>query len=122
MKIVYDDFNHNFIGYVDGRKVCELNLFEENEDCDEEFYKEPKYWLNGIYTIKEHCRNGYATQLIKKAIDKYRVVYVSTATDYEHKQRGDNSARELTIEGALLTNKLKEKNILKSEWFINPFL
>ena len=122
MEIKYDDFNHDFIGYVDGIKVCELNLLAENEDCGEEFYPEPRYWLNGIYTTKGHSRNGYATQLIVEAIDKYREVYVSTATDFEHKQRSDNSARQLTVDGASLMKRLKDINILKSEWFVNPFL
>jgi hypothetical protein len=122
MEINYDDFNHTFKGYIGNVKVCELNIFTENEDCDDEYYKEPRYWLNGIYTTEGYGKNGYATLLIQEAINVYGELYVSTATEYEHKQRGDDTARQLTDDGAILVNRLKAKGILKSEWFINPFL
>lgn len=122
MKIIYNDYTHDFKGYIDEIKVCELNIFAENEDCDDDFYQEPKYWLNGIYTNEGYERNGYATQLIKEAINKYGEIYISKASEYEHKQRGDNTARQLTEDGAALVNKLKKSNILKEEWFINPFI
>lgn len=122
MNIEYCDVYHTLQGYLDNVKVCELNIFVENEDCDNDNYKEPRYWLNGIYTTFSYERKGYATQLIKEAINKYGEIYISKASEYEHKQRGDNTARQLTEDGAALVNKLKDRGVLKTEWFINPFL
>lgn len=121
MRIEHNEFTNDFLGYIGDKKVCELNIFAENEDCDDDYYQEPRYWLNGIYTTEGYGRKGYATLLIQEAINVYGELYVSTATEYEHKQRGDDAARQLTDEGAFLVNKLKNKNILKKEWFINPF-
>lgn len=88
---------------------------------DAVYLKEVKYWLNGIYTTEGYFRRGYATLLIQEAIAEYGKVYVSIATEYEHKQRGDDTARQLTDQGAKLVNKLKTLDVLKQEWFMNPF-
>lgn len=122
MRIEHNEFTNDFLGYIGDEKVCELNIFAENEECDDEYYKEPRYWLNGIYTKEGYRKKGYAKSLIQKAISKYGEIYISIAQEYEHKQRGDDTARQLTDDGAILVNSLKAKGILKPEWFINPFL
>lgn len=116
--IVYNDIYHTFVGYIGNEKVCTLDLYEE-EYIDSG--QDPIYWLNGIYTEDKYQKNGYARDLVKEALKCYGKFYISTATDYEHKQRGDNTSRELTTEGAKFVNKLKSEGILNSDWFINPF-
>lgn len=113
-QIKYDEYNHTFKGFVDGEKVSSLELWQDEETGD--------FWLNGIYVDKEeNYGKGYASSLIREALKYYDAIYVSTAPDYEHKQNGDTTARELTIDGATLVKNLKSRGVLKEEWFVNPF-
>lgn len=114
IEIKYEEYSHSFIGYVDGEKVSTLELWEDDETGD--------FWLNGIYVDKEeNYEKGYASSLIREALKHYNPIYVSIASRYEHKEHGDTTARELTTHGATLVNRLRDKGVLKKEWFINPF-
>ncbi|TCO01020.1 GNAT family N-acetyltransferase [Natronoflexus pectinivorans] len=114
--IKFDDDSY-FQAYIGNNEVGTLDILID----EDEFSGEISYWLNGIYVNKEFQRQGIATELIKKAIDEFEEVFVSSASQWEHKQNGDTSARELCDDGADLVNKLIERKIIKKEWMINPF-
>ena len=122
-EIEHDEVYHNFTGLIDGKEICILNLLEEGGEEDDQWGTTPaRYWLNGIYTHKEeHKFKGYATKLMMAAIEKYGEIYISSASPEEHKQRGDDSARELLDDGLIFINALGRKGIIKKEWRINPF-
>jgi GNAT superfamily N-acetyltransferase len=122
MKIEYDEYNYNFKGYVENIQVSELNIWVEGNEHESRHHNNPRHWINGINTKQEYRKKGYARRLIKEAISKYGTVFISTASAFEHNQGNDNSARHLTDDGRALMQRLKEKDILQPEWFINPFL
>jgi GNAT superfamily N-acetyltransferase len=116
VNIKFDDDSY-FQAYIGNIEAGTLEiLIEENE-----FSGEVAYWLNGIYVKNSFQRQGIATKLIVKAIDEFGEVFVSSAEQWEHKQNGDTSARELCDDGADLVNKLIKRKIIKKEWMINPF-
>jgi hypothetical protein len=115
MIIKHDNYSHIFKGLIDGKEVCSLELWEDENSGD--------FWLNGIYTHKEGNRHlGYATALVVAALEKYEAIFVSIATHTEHKENGDNTARMLTLEGAAFVYALRDRGILKNNWFVNPFI
>ena len=116
VKIIFDDTSY-FEAVLDNKNVGTLDIMiEENE-----FGGDTLYWLNGIYVDEAYQRKGIATKLIRRAIKEFGKVYVSKASQMQHKQNNDNSARELCDDGALLVNKLIERKIIKRKWMINPF-
>ncbi len=116
VKIEFDDTCY-FQAFLDNIKVGTLDIMID----EDEFGGDTKYWLNGIYVEKDFQRKGIATKLIKRAIKEFGEVIVSTASQWEHKQNNDSSARELCDDGADLVNKLLERKIIKKTWMINPF-
>lgn len=120
MKIEHDEFNYIFKGYIGEEVVCELNLYEDSCD-DERLIEDSVFWLNGIYTKEGHKLKGYARELIEEAIKIYGKIIISKAPAYLYKQYGDNTARELTDDGAKFVNSLVFHGIIKIEWLVNPF-
>lgn len=116
VKIKFDDSSY-FEAFLDNKKVGTLDVMIE----EDEFGGDTLYWLNGIYVTNTYQKKGIATKLIKRAIKEFGKVYVSTASEMQHKQNGDSSARQLCDDGASLVNKLIERKILKKRWMINPF-
>ena len=116
VNILFDDDSY-FQAYVGNTEVGTLDILID----EDEISGEVSYWLNGIYVKKEFQRQGIATKLIKRAIDEFGEVFVSSASQWEHKQNDDNSARELTDYGAALVKKLLKNRVLKEEWLVNPF-
>ena len=115
-----DSNGENFYVKIKDIVVCELNLWEESFE-DYLWQSETRYWLNGIYTDPAHFRNGYATKLIEAVIDFHGKIFVSSASSMQHKDVGDTTARELTIDGAKLVTELVKRGVIKREWVFNPF-
>lgn len=116
IKIEFDDTNY-FQAFVNDIEVGTLDIMID----EDEFSGDTKYWLNGIYVDKAYQRKGIATKLIRSAIKEFGVIHVSNASQIQHKQNHDNTARELCDDGADLVNKLIERKIIKKKWMINPF-
>ncbi len=120
LKIEHNEYLDTFKGYIGEEKVCELNLYEESSD-DERRNEDSVFWLNGIYTSEGHQSKGYARKLIEEAIQIYGKILISKATEYEHKQNNDDTARHLTDDGAALVTRLVSHGVIEREWLVNPF-
>jgi len=103
----------HFKATIDGKEVGNLDIYEDDNDL---------FWLNGIDVNKAFRRNGIATKMIKRAIKEYGEVYISIASQNQHNDNNDNTARYLCDDGADLINKLLERNIIKKKWMKNPFV
>jgi GNAT superfamily N-acetyltransferase len=104
--------NEYFEAYDNVRKIGSLDIFTDDEGLN---------WLNGIEVNLAYRRKGVATMLIEKAIDELDDVYISTASQTQHNDNNDNTARYLCDDGASLVNKLIERKVIKKKWMKNPF-
>ncbi len=102
----------SFEAFENDNKVGNLDIMSDDNGLN---------WLNGIEVNISHRRKGIATKLIKRAIKEYGAVYVSTASQTQHDDNNDDSARYLCDDGADLVNKLIERKVLKKKWMKNPF-
>lgn len=118
IRIEFDD-DYMFEAYDGDKKVGELEIMHEWAEMPGQV---ERHWLNGVYiTDPKYHRKGIATQLVREAVNAFGELHVSSADAWEHKQHNDNSARELTDDGAALVNSCLAKGILQQSWMINPF-
>lgn len=108
------DFNgvDYFEAFYEGNKIGNLDIYIDDEGLN---------WLDGIEVKKENRRKGIATKLIKRAIKEYGEIFISTASQTQHNENNDNTARYLCNDGAELVNKLLERKVIKKKWMRNPF-
>ena len=106
-------------GTINDSLICEFEYFKDDNN---------KIWINNIATSEIYQNKGYATQMLKSAIDVYKTVYVSNASKIEIKTKGlRNDFRytndELGIQHPLwiFIEKCIEKDIFKKDWIKHPF-
>jgi GNAT superfamily N-acetyltransferase len=100
---------------ANGKKsdIAEFEFFIENG----------KVWLNNCW-VDESLRNkGIGKYIIITAIEEYEEIYFSSAEKGQHKRKNiENDTRYIEpTEGVDFVNSLLKKEIIKKEWFINPF-
>lgn len=111
VKIEFSGLDY-FEAIVDDKKVGNLDIYTDDNGLN---------WLNGIEVNIKYRRKGIATKMIKRAIKEFGEVYISTASQTQHNDNNDFTARYLCDDGADLVNKLIERKIVKRKWMKNPF-
>lgn len=93
--------------------VAEFEFFKEND----------KVWLNNCFVDEDHRCEGNGKYMIIEAIKEFGEIYISSAEKGQHKRMNiENDTRYVEPpEGTDFVISLLKKEIIKKEWFINPF-
>lgn len=100
--------DRHYVGWVQGQKVCELDLFEDDQG---------RYWLNHITTSECFQRKGIGLAMLERAVFYKEAIY---AAENMSSSDDPDDTRHLSSEGAALVNAAKRKNVLRKEWCFDP--
>lgn len=93
--------------------VAEFEFFKEND----------KVWLNNCSVDEDLRCKGIGKCMIIEAIKEFGEIYFSSADKGEHKRKNiENDSRYIEApDGESFVKSLLEKELIKTEWLINPF-
>ncbi len=102
-----------WIGKIGNSLVCEFEYFKDETG---------RIWMNDIGTHQVK-KKGYGTPMVIRALEVYKIVYVSTATQRDIKERDlpDDGRYSNEPDFWIFIKKCVDRGILKPEWIKHPF-